>query len=269
MTEAERDLDLEKTLSDAARDAFSNAARGDASGHALHKALSATGFLGLGIDEANGGSGGTARLAGLVAETAGMHATAMAYLPNLVAAHAAAACGDVDLVASIVTGATTAVVFFADPIGAPTPSPVVHEIDESIYLSANRFPIRVSSAIAGLRENTTWLAPDWHDVAIDTAADLPVGETEWPTGLALSHGVVAMAIVGLARGLLEKTAEHKPPGGSASRGSRMSTSTSSKPFACVSGLCRTKRFAPQCGLAQTQVTLPDSVGVEGPTHRCG
>jgi alkylation response protein AidB-like acyl-CoA dehydrogenase len=206
------DHELEASLLDSA-DAVFSSAKPQATGAGpseLTRTLGDTGFLGLGVKEAAGGSGGTVRLAALVAEAAGRHAAAFHYLPSLIGAHAAAAAGDRQLTDALVAGTTVAMVFFGDASGAARPAPSTSLDPEVFYMQGNRVPVQVARGERQLEpDHATWLAPDWFDLRLRFDAPVLADDIEsWPNGLVLTHGMAAAAILGLVRGLLTSTTEY-------------------------------------------------------------
>jgi alkylation response protein AidB-like acyl-CoA dehydrogenase len=201
----ERDRDIERAVVESARDAFADQVR-------FHDVLRSTGFAGLGVAEDLGGSGGSALHAGLVAEAAGEHAIAVGYLPQVLAAHAAAACGERELVERLVTGAGHGAVFFELVDGTVQPAPALPgQVPEQRIVALvrkNSCPVLMSSARVRA-DATTWLGPDWVDLVIE--GEQPAHEQAdrpWVAAVPLAHGLAAAAIVGLVRGLLAGTVEY-------------------------------------------------------------
>ena len=206
------DHELETSLLDSAHAVFGSVKprpAGDGPSE-LTRTLGDTGFLGLGVKEAAGGSGGTMRLAALVAEAAGRHAAAIHYLPSLIGAHAAAAAGDRKLTDALVAGTTVAMVFFGDGSGTARPAPSTSLDPEVFYMQGNRAPVHVARGERRLEpDHATWLAPDWFDLRLHLDAPVTAIDTQsWPNGLELTHSLTAAAILGLVRGLLTSTSEY-------------------------------------------------------------
>jgi alkylation response protein AidB-like acyl-CoA dehydrogenase len=211
MTPPDRDPETEQAIAESAHALFGETkpSQPDQGARDVLRALGNAGFIGLGIAEDAGGSGGSARLAGLVAEVAGAHAAAIVYLPQLLAAHAAAGAGDRELTESLVAGTVTAAIFFDDGAGNAFPSPTALDAAGKVFVQHNRYPRRLAASVLSRRDDVTWLGPDWHDLRIEgDMASAVEAVAEWRDGLALSHGISAMAIIGLAQGLLDRTTVH-------------------------------------------------------------
>ena len=208
MTLTDRDPQVEQALAESARALFKGTmpSQPDQGARDVLRALGSAGFIGLGIAEDAGGSGGSARLAGLVAEVAGAHAAAIVYVPQLLAAHAAAGAGDRELTESLVAGTAPAAIFFDDGAGNALPSPTALDDAEKVFVQHNRYPRRLAASVLSCRDDVTWLGPDWHDlwIEVDTASAVAAAP-QWRDGLALSHGIAAMAIIGLVQELLDRT----------------------------------------------------------------
>jgi alkylation response protein AidB-like acyl-CoA dehydrogenase len=174
------------------------------------ESLGESGFLGVGIAESHGGTGGSHRQAGLIAEVAGRARGVVPYLHQVLGAHAAAGIGDQDLVRALVYGTRSAVVFFEGE-GQLISSPLTGNDGQIILVRADSVVVLDQLGSSLVHRRDAWLSPDWSDITL-TVEGLPAPRQEsaapksLPFGLA--NGLVAMAINGVVAQLLDDTASY-------------------------------------------------------------
>lgn len=207
----EVDDEVVAAVADVARAVFSGhaaAARTD-----LLAALGMSGLLGLGVPQDQGGSGGSALLAALVAEQAGAALIPPDMLHQWVGVMALAAAGaDVDDVAAAAAGTLPILIGFTAAAATEVSVPFV--VDSELLLLCTKSGL-VTSPAAPVdptgRAADCWHAPDWWETTLavsDTASTVPWQTTSHRDVCDFAGALAAMYMIGAAADLLRQTAAY-------------------------------------------------------------
>jgi alkylation response protein AidB-like acyl-CoA dehydrogenase len=207
----EVDDEVVAAVADVARAVFAGhaaAARTDLLG-----ALGKSGLLGLGVPQDQGGSGGSALLAALVAEQAGAALIPPDMLHQWVGVMALAAAGaDVEDVAAASAGALPILVGFTAARATEVSVPFVVD-SELLLLCTNAGLVTSPAAAVDLtrRAADCWHAPDWWETMLavsPTASTVPWQTTSHRDVCDVAGALAAMYMIGAAADLLSQTAAY-------------------------------------------------------------
>ena len=212
-------LSFDDEVDDQVAAAVADVARAVFAGHAatprtdLLGALGKSDLLGLGVPQDRGGSGGSALLAALVAEQAGVALTAPDVLHQWVGVVALAAAGaDVEDIAGASAGTPPIMVGFTAATASEVSVPFV--VDADLLLLCTDGGLVTSPKVAvdpTRRAADCWNAPDWWETTLavsPTASTMPWQATSHRDVCNFAGALAAMYMIGAAADLLRQTAAY-------------------------------------------------------------